>query len=320
MMAQNILAIFNAPVYISAIARDFSHFNEARSIYLQSLITTFPQEKMKPHVFVAFSGSNYQDTLWINSKRHTIGLLHLGTIQGVSRYWTLAAALSVANEKVHPHLLLHYHAHYQALSLLAQYQNEGPFYVSTNIALSHLDAHAIKRSTVIGPKLLNLSGQTKALGIEALLRTGLYAPFSLDEARGVFIQMEAAHYRVHRFQEQGRKFLAMDYSSYSYVQESLSLGLNYHYRSSTLPLNFQFEALLKRPLGRRSFSITSHLKNAPASFKREILPKKRPSLAVNSHLKWRLNKHQSLALDLGIENNTHHPCYHYALSWKNHFN
>lgn len=316
MMAQNILAIFNAPLYISAIARDFSHLNEVRSFYLQGLITTFPRGKIKPHLFAAVSNGNDQDTLWINSKSHSVNLLHFGVIQSINRHWTLGAALSLASEKVHPHTLLHYHVRYQAVSLLAQYQSEGPFYFNGNIALSHLDTRSIKRSVLIGPRLLNLSGQTEALGIAALLRAGLQAPFRAHEERGVFVQIDAAHYDVHGFDEQGKKFLAMHYSPYVYTKENLSLGLNYLYRSDRLPLNFQLETLLKRPLGKRSFAISSHLKDVPISFKRQILPKEHVSFAINSHLNWYLNRHQSLTLDLGIESDSTHPHYRYALSWR----
>ena len=327
MIGQAMLAIFNAPLYVSAVARQADNINDARLFYLNNQLDTWRnQEKASqgPTLFAGYSGSLSKSGVFVDRRDLATHLLNAGLYSHLSSNWLVGGALSLGFGTSKPHPRLRYDYNNQALSLFSQYSDPKGWWADLNISMGSLQAKDIDRSTLIYVKQLHNKGSTHLQAMDALGRLGWDAWKRPHVSAGLFAQVAFNRYKVKGYQEEGKKFLAMQYKDYIYRNNYFGLGG--YYRADNLelrgkPLSLSLEAAVNRKTqDKQKNTIRAGLITAPVLFNREIKNRKKAWLDAKVASDWQVGKHTQVSGALGVKSDLlRDHSFNYSIGFKSQF-
>lgn len=303
-IAQTMQAIFNAPVYASAIARHTDSLNSARQLFIDNeldhWIFNSTQNISQPKIFGAYSGSISRSGVYVDKKNSFSSLANIGTYYPIGSNWLAGGALSLSIGKHKPHREFKYNFAYEALSLFTQYRHDNRW-LSLDFALAHLDAQTTRLTELYKGVVLQ-KGKTSAISYSLAAKGGITL-YKIDQSSwGPILQAVFNRTKVAGYQENGKAFLAMRYRTYHMDKNYLGIGWQYQSKQHNwfnLPTQVSVEAAYNHKIGQKSLRIPASLISAPGLFHREIkgMPKGWLDSKASAYFKW--SKKTQLSATIG---------------------
>lgn len=328
MIGQAMLAIFNASLYVSAVARQADSINDARLFYLKGQLDTWRNQKnisQPPVLFAGYSGNLSKNGVFVDRKNLANHLLNIGLYNYISSNWLLGGAISLGFGTSKPHQRLRYDYNNQALSLFSQYNDLEGWWADLDISVGRLKANDIDRSTLIYIKELHNKGSTRLHAVNALGRLGWDAVKRQHVFVGPLMQVAFNRYKVDGYQENGKKFLAMQYQDYTYRNNYFGIGGYYRAENLKLadkPLRLSLEVVLNRKIHDNQINtLRAGLVTAPVLFNREIKNRKKAWVDAKVAGDWQVSKQTKVSGALGVSSDfSRDHSFSYSVGFKTNFN
>lgn len=326
MIGQAMLAIFNAPLYVSAVARQADSINDARLFYLNNQLNTWRNQEVSqsPILFAGYSGSLSKSGVFVDRRNLATHLLNTGLYSYISPNWLVGGAISLGFGSSKPHQHLRYEYNNQAFSLFSQYSDPKGWWADLDISTGRLKANDIDRTTLIYVKELHNKGSTHLHAINVLGRLGWDVLKRQHAFAGSFVQVAFNRYEVNGYQEDGKKFLAMQYKDYTYRNNYFGLGG--YYRADNLklldtPFSLSFESTLNRKIQDKQKNILrAGLATKSVLFNREIKNRKKTWLDAKVASDWQVGKHTQVSGALGVKSDLlRDHSFNYSIGFKSQF-
>ncbi len=175
MIAQTMQAIFNAPVYASAIARHTDSLNSARQSFIDNELDRWrfnpTQNISNPKIFGAYSGSINRSGVYVDKKNSFSSLANIGIYYPINSSWIAGGALSLSLGKHKPHHEFKYNFAHEGLSLFTQYRHDNRW-LSLDFGLAHLNAKTTRLTNLYKGALLH-KGKTSATSYSLAAKGGV---------------------------------------------------------------------------------------------------------------------------------------------------
>lgn len=304
MIAQTMQAIFNAPVYASAIARHANSLDSARQSFIDNELDHWrfhpTQNLSKPKIFGTYSGSINHSGVYVDKKNSFSSLANIGIYYPINSNWIAGVAFSLSLGKHRPHHKFKYNFAYEALSLFTQYRHDHRW-LSLDLGLAHLDAKTTRLTDLYKGAVLH-KGKTSATSYNFAVKGGIMLHETNQESWGPILQAAFNRTKVAGYQENGKAFLAMHYRAYHMDKNYLSIGWQYQNKQCNwfgLPTQVSAEATYNHKIGQKSLRVPASLASAPILFNREIkgMPKGWFDTKVSAYFEW--SKRTQLSANIG---------------------
>lgn len=311
-IAQSMISIINAPIYISSIARQADAINNTirtlLSNHQQALINS---SSAHSSLLMTYAGAFSHSAVPV-AQRHTFtSFLNIGAYHQLGTHWMIGSVVSLGFGHFRPHTQFNYQFNHQNLSTFLRYRFTEANSLDLYASIGRLRISHIKRYVPIHTTWLSYQGATQDHSHSIMAQASFSINKNMTYRCGPLFRIGLDNFKVNGYSEQGPKFLAMTYDNFYYRKKYIELGWYYHILPTSLfnkTVTANIEVAINRRLGKNKFSIPSRLQSSPVTFNREIQDGAQSEFKIDLHTTVALAHRSHLSLTTG---------YHTDLKGKN---
>ena len=314
-IAQSMISIVNAPVYVSSIARQADTINDTiRTSLSNNQRTSMNSSSLAhPSLLLTYAGAFSHSAVPV-AQRHTFtSFLNIGTYYQLGAHWMIGSVVSLGFGHFKPHTQFTYQFNHQNLSAFLHYRFAEANFLDLYASIGRLKTSDIKRYVPIYTTWLSYKGATQAYSRSIMAQVSFSTGKNTAYRTGPLFRIGWDNFKVNGYSEKGPNFLAMTYDNFHYRKKYVELGWYYHTSQQNI-LNksvvANIEVAVNRRLGKNKFSIPSKLQSSPVVFNREIQDSAQSEFKIDLRATTVLSHHSHLSLMTG---------YHTDLKGKNSF-
>ena len=311
-IAQSMISIMNAPIYVSSIARQADTINDTiRTLLSNNQQTLMNSSSVRSSLLLNYAGAFSHSAIPI-AQRHTFtSFLNIGTYRHFGTHWMIGSVVSLGFGHFKPHTQFTYQFNHQNLSTFLRYRFAAVNFLALYASIGQLKTNNIKRHVPIHTTWLSYQGATRAYSRSIMAQVSFSTNKNTAYRTGPLFRIGLDNFKVNGYSEQGPNFLAMTYGNFYYRKKYIELGWYYHTSQPNIlnkTVTADIEVAVNRRLGKNKFSIPSRLQNSPVIFNREIQDSAQSEFKIDLHATMALARHSHLSLTTG---------YHTDLKGKN---
>lgn len=312
-IAQSMISIMNAPIYVSSIARQADTINNT----IRTLLSNNQQTSMNsgslahPSLLLTYAGAFSHSAVPVTQRHPFTSFLNIGTYYQLSTHWMIRSVLSLGFGHFKPHTQFTYQFNHQNLSAFLRYRFAAANFLDLYASIGRLKTNNIKRHVPIHTTWLSYQGTTRAYSHSIMAQVSFSTNKNTAYLTGPLFRIGLDNFKVNGYSEQGPNFLAMTYGNFYYRKKYIELGWYYHTSQQNIlnkTVTADIEVAVNRRLGKNKFSIPSRLQSSPVIFNREIQDSAQSEFKIDLHATMALAHHSHLSLMTG---------YHTDLKGKN---
>lgn len=307
-LANYIISVFNAPLYISAISKQIENNNDIAKNFLNNKLLYLKNNNNysnKINTFINYSGSKDKKIFSFNdyAKKLFINNLNLGITYQVTKKLLLGSMLTISIGKNSPYKNFKYSYNNEIINLFTQLYLKNNFWSNLNLHFAIIKANNIKRSFPILKNIRTETGSTK--GYNKGIDLNLGYNFNLINENILLTPISGIswdNYKVDGYKENNQNSTSMKFTNQSRNKSVIKFGINLN--TKNYPINSYVNIDYNYAIKNNLIIINSSIKNTKTSFNREINPEMKKWLNFQIGFNNKINKNTNFNASLGYKNNS----------------
>ena len=300
-IAEYLLSIFNAPGYISSLARTEELNENVRHNFVNNHLkfARFDQREVgEANTFADILGGLDKDSRSLNPRNLSTYGIGLGTTYRAAPGLDLGAALAFTFGDKHPSNQLKYRHNSQSLSLFAQYKDESGLWGNIEGHVSREQMDDIRRSMQFLHKVRTEQGSTKGTVSGGSVTLGYDIPmpslseqYCLEWYAAPYISYTYNKYKVDGYTEEGNRSTSMQFKDQSRKSKLASVGVQLSSQSPNLDTNMDIAYV--KDIDSEDFATEGRLKHFARGWHRSsrgIGKERKGWLSITPSVEYRVKK------------------------------
>ena len=300
-IAEYLLSIFNAPGYISSLARTEELNENVRHNFVNSHLkfARFDEREVgEANTFADILGGLDKDSRSLNPRNLSTYGIGLGATYRAAPGLDIGAALAFTFGDKHPSNQLQYRHNSQSLSLFAQYKDDSGMWGNIEGHVSHEQMDDIRRSMQFLHKVRTETGSTKGTVSGGSVTLGYDIPmpslsqqYCLEWYAAPYISYAYNKYKVDGYTEEGNRATSMQFNDQSRKSKLASVGVQVSSQSPNLDTNMDIAYV--KDIDSEDFAAEGRLKHFARGWHRSsrgIGKERKGWLSITPSVEYRVKK------------------------------